>query len=308
MISVVVPAYNEEESLRAFYGVLVSVLPKLDKTNEIIFIDDGSRDRTLNILKGFAGKNKNVKIYSFRQNQGKAEALTYGFQKAKGNYVVTLDADLQDKPKEIAKLLGKAKKENLDVVCGWRKNRKDSKLKILSSKLFNFVVSIFWGLKLHDFNCGLKLYVSEAAKGLNLYGGMHRFIPLLAYEQGFSVSEIEVEHDERKYGISKYGFSKILKDLPDMFTMLFLNKYSKRPLHFFGAVGAIFLFLGVLISIYLTVLHFQGHAISQRPLLILGVLFIISGFQVLFTGFLADLMTNISHGRSKEVLLKYSTK
>jgi glycosyltransferase involved in cell wall biosynthesis len=307
MITAVVPAYNEEESLEAFYKALMPVLSKLDKRNEIIFIDDGSRDNTLNILKTLANKNKHVKIFSFRQNQGKAEALTFGFQKAKGDYIVTLDADLQDKPKEILKLLGKAKKEKLDVICGWRKNRKDSILKILSSRLFNLLVSIFWGLKLHDYNCGLKLYTKPAAKSLNLYGGMHRFIPLLVYEQGFSVSELAVEHDERKYGKSKYGFSKILKDVPDMFTMLFLHKYSKRPLHFFGAVGAIFLFFGILISIYLTFLHFQGHAISGRPLLFLGVLFIISGFQVLFTGFLADLITNLSHNRTKEFSLRYST-
>jgi glycosyltransferase involved in cell wall biosynthesis len=308
MISAVIPAFNEEESLAVFYKTLISVLSKLDKNYEIIFIDDGSRDKTLSILKSFANKNRHIRIFSFRQNQGKAEALTFGFQKAKGRYIVTLDADLQDKPKEILKLLKKAKTENLDVVCGWRRNRKDSAMKVLSSRLFNFLVSIFWGLKLHDYNCGLKLYTKEAAKSLNLYGGMHRFIPLLAYENGFSVSEAVVEHDKRKYGKSKYGFSKILKDLPDMFTMLFLNKYSKRPLHFFGAVGGLFLFFGTAISVYLTVLHFQGYAISKRPLLFLGMLFIISGFQVLFTGFLADLIINLSHSRNKELSLRYSTK
>jgi glycosyltransferase involved in cell wall biosynthesis len=307
MITALIPAYNEEESLDVFYKTLIPYLSKLDKQYEVIFVDDGSEDRTLDILKAFFKKNKNVRVFSFRKNQGKAEALTFGFQKAKGDYIVTLDADLQDKPKEISKLLGKAKKGKFDVVSGWRKNRKDSGAKVLSSRFFNFIVSIFWGLKLHDYNCGLKLYTREAAKSLNLYGGMHRFIPLLAYEQGFSVSEIDVEHDERKYGISKYRFSKILKDLPDMFTMLFLNKYSKRPLHFFGTVGAIFLLLGILISIYLTILHFQGYAISKRPLLFLGMLFIISGFQVLFTGFLADLITNLSHNRSKEFSLRYST-
>jgi glycosyltransferase involved in cell wall biosynthesis len=308
MLSAVIPVFNEEESLKAFYAELVKELDKLDKNYEVIFVDDGSMDRSLAILKEFEKNNKNIRIYSFRKNSGKAEALTLGFQKAKGDFVVTLDADLQDKPQEISKLLRKAKDGMWDVVCGWRKERKDPTAKILSSKLFNFIASVFWGLKLHDYNFGLKLYSQAPAKSLNLYGGMHRFIPLLAHDQGFRVTELAIEHDERKYGKSKYGFSKILKDLPDIFTMLFLNKYSKRPLHFFGAVGGIFLFLGILISIYLTIIHFQGHAIGERPLLFLGVLLIISGFQILFTGFLADLIINVSHKKNNEFFLKYSTK
>jgi glycosyltransferase involved in cell wall biosynthesis len=308
MISLVIPVFNEEESLKAFYKELSSEVAKLETDFEIIFVDDGSTDSTLEILRKIAKVSKQVGIYSFRKNSGKAEALTLGFQKAKGDHIVTLDADLQDKPKEISKLFRKAKEGTWDIVCGWRRERKDSAAKVLSSKVFNFITSIFWGLKLHDYNCGLKLYSKEAAKSLNLYGGMHRFIPLLAHDQGFSVAEVAIEHDERKYGKSKYGFSKILKDLPDMFTMLFLNKYSKRPLHFFGTVGAIFLFFGILISIYLTIIHFQGYAIGEGPLLFLGVLLIISGFQILFTGFLADLIINISYRKNKEFFLRYSTE
>lgn len=307
MTSIVVPLFNEEESLNIFYDELTKEIQKLDKVCEIIFVDDGSTDSSLEILKKIAKTNKQVKVYSFRKNNGKAEALTFGFQKTKGDYVVTLDADLQDKPKEISKLLEKAKEENWDIVCGWRKERKDSVGKVFSSKFFNFIVSIFWGLKLHDYNCGLKLYSKEAAKSLNLYGGMHRFIPLLAYDQGFTVTEVAVEHDKRKYGKSKYGFSKIWKDLPDMFTILFLTKYGRKPLHFFATVGGIFLFFGILILIYLSIIHFQGHAIGRRPLLFLGMLLIISGLQVLFTGFLADLIINISHKQDKEFLLKYSS-
>jgi glycosyltransferase involved in cell wall biosynthesis len=308
MISAVIPVFNEEESLSLFYEELIKEVAKINSSYEIIFVDDGSSDKTLNILKNLANKNKNIRIFSFRKNQGKAEALTFGFKKAKGDYIVTLDADLQDKPKEISILLKKAKAGSWDVVCGWRRERKDSVAKVLSSKLFNFVASVFWGLNLHDYNCGLKLYSLEAAKSLSLYGGMHRFIPLLAHDQGFTVTEAAIEHDERKYGKSKYGFSKILKDLPDMFTMLFLNKYSKRPLHFFGAVGGVFLFLGISISLYLTIIHFQGHAIGERPLLFLGVLLIISGFQILFTGFLADLIINISHKKNTEYFLRYCTE
>jgi hypothetical protein len=170
--------------------------------------------------------------------------------------VTTAPADLQDKPQEISKLYKEAKKGNWDVVSGWRKDRSDPWRKIISSKFFNFLASAFWGLQMRDYNSGLKLYSNEAAKSLHLYGGMHRFIPLLAYDQGFSVTEVAVQHDERKYGVSKYGFFKIIKDLPDMFTMLFLTKYAKRPLHLFGLIGGIFLIAGLGISIYLTILHF----------------------------------------------------
>lgn len=310
MISIVVPLFNEGESLNIFYDELTKEIQKLDKDYEIILIDDGSIDSSLEILKQIAKTDKQVRIFSFRKNQGKAEALTFGFQKAKGDYIVTLDADLQDKPKEIPKLLEKVKK-GYDLVCGWRVNRRDSVLKVLSSKIFNFLVSLLWGLKLHDYNCGLKVYTSEAAKSLHLYGGMHRFIPLLVYDQGFRVTEVAVEHEKRKFGRSKYGFSKLWKDMPDIFTMLFLSKYSKKPLHFFGTVGVTLLMLGVFILGYLAVLWFQGHPIGRRPLLFLGMLLVLSGFQVFFTGFLADFIINMSQRsdqrETEKVLLKYES-
>jgi len=308
MLSLIIPVFNEEESLEAFYKELYSELAKLKIDFEIIFIDDGSIDRSLKILKEIEKKDKNVGIYSFRKNNGKAEALTLGFQKAKGDYVITLDADLQDKPKEISKLLKKTKTGDWDVVSGWRKDRKDSLKKIISSKLFNSMASIFWGLKLHDYNCGLKLYSKNAAKSLNLYGGMHRFIPLLVHDQGFTVTEVAVDHDERKYGKSKYGFSKIWKDLPDIFTMLFLSKYSKRPFHFFGVAGALLVLAGVVILGYLTWLKILGETIGQRPLLFLGILFVISGFQSFFSGFLADLIINVSSKRQRDFNLRYSSE
>lgn len=309
MISVVVPVFNEEESLKPFYKELVSAIKDLDKDYEIIFVDDGSTDHSLDILEDFSAKDKNVKILSFRINQGKAEALTLGFQKAKGDYVLTLDADLQDQPFEIKKLFKKAK-EGWDLVSGWRKNRKDSIFKILSSKVFNFLAYFLWGLKLNDLNCGLKIYTKDAAKSLNLYGGMHRFIPLLLSQNGFKVTEIAVVHQKRKYGHSKYGFSKIFTELPDLFTMIFLSRYSKKPLHFFGTVGLTSLIVGFLILMYLTVLRFQGKAIGDRPLLLLGILLVLTGFQVFFTGFLADLFLHISqkNGNGKENIIKYETK
>ncbi len=257
------------------------------------------------LTKEFAKEKSLVHIYSFRKNQGKAEALTYGFQKTTGKNIVTLDADLQDQPHEIKKLLDK-QREGLDVVCGWRKNRKDKSRMIVISKLFNTVVGKLFGLNLHDYNCGLKVYTHEAAKSLRLYGGMHRFIPLLLFQQGFSVDEIEVEHQPRKFGSSKYGFSKI-KDLPDIFTMLFLTRYSKRPLHFFGPVGGGLFGTGFVIFLYLSTIWFMGASIGRRPLLIFSVLLMLVGVQVFFTGFLAELITSMNHKEQVHFPLKYTT-
>jgi glycosyltransferase involved in cell wall biosynthesis len=310
MISAVIPAFNEQESLEAFYKVLIPSLSKLDNEYEVIFVDDGSTDKTLDILKQFEKKNSNVKVFSFRKNKGKAEALTAGFEKAKGDLIVTLDADLQDRPEEIIRLIEKSK-EGFDLVSGWRKDRKDALKTKLSSKLFNFLMSSFWGVHLHDYNCGLKLYTKDAAKSLNLYGGMHRFIPLLVSEKGFNVTELAVRHEKRKLGKSKYGFSKIFRDIPDMFTILFLTKYAKRPLHFFVIVGGILFSIGFFILLYLSIVHFMGQAIGTRPLLTFGMLLVLAGFQVFFTGFLADLILHISekgNDNAFEKEFKYQTK
>lgn len=305
MISVVLPFFNEKESLPI---LLREILRYIDKKDEIIFVDDGSTDGSLKVTKKLAGESRKIRLYSFRKNHGKAEILTFGFQKAKGNVIITLDADLQDKPSEIPKLLKKLD-EGWDVVCGWRKKRNDPFFKVLSSKLFNFLARVLWGLQLHDYNCGLKAYKKEAAKALNLYGGMHRFIPLLLHDQGFSVTEVAVEHGKRRFGTSKYGFSKLWKDLPDILSMLFLSRYSKRPLHFFALIGGILLVLGFSILFYLTILHFQGYAIGRRPLLIFGMLFVVSGLQVILTGFLADLIINQVYSSKEEnkFNLRYSS-
>lgn len=304
LISVVVPVYNEEESLRHFYQELI--LSINDGEHEIIFVDDGSTDSTLEILKELEKKNKRVRVFSFRRNRGKAEALTFGFQKAKGEKIVTLDADLQDKPDQIS-LLEKKLNSGYDLVSGWRQDRKDNFQHVLFSRIFNSVASWLWGLRLHDYNCGLKIYTAECAKSLRLYGGLHRFIPLLAYQQGFRVTEIPVFHQKRQYGKSKYGFSKVWKDLPDIFTMYFLNKYGKRPMHFFGIIGAFFSLIGLLILIYLYFfIHSQGESITSRPLFFFGIISLLGGFQVLFTGFLADLIINKSYDQSS-TMIKYST-
>lgn len=313
MISVVIPIFNERESLESLYQELTKVLFSLNEVYEIIFVDDGSTDGSLSLLKEIAQKNKHVQIFSLRRNYGKAEALTIGFAEAKGDYIITLDGDLQDKPSEIEKLLEKAR-DGWDLVCGWRKNRKDSVYKIFSSKIFNYMAGKLWGLQLHDYNCGLKVFSKEAAKSLHIYGGLHRFIPVLLHSQGFTVCEEIVSHDYRKYGKSKYGISKLWKDLPDIFTMFFLLKYSNRPFHFFGTMGFVLVAIGFSILGYLSILHFQGETIGRRPLLFFGMLLVLSGFQVFFTGFLADLIINISHKsdmnnrENDNTLLKYTNR
>jgi len=225
---------------------------------------------------------------------------------AKGDYIVTLDADLQDRPEEIKNLLEKLE-EGFDVVSGWRKNRKDSLKTRLSSRLFNSIMSFFWGVHLHDYNCGLKAYTSEAAKSLRLYGGFHRFIPLIAFQEGFTVTEVVVEHDKRRFGKSKYGFSKVWKDLPDIFSMLFLAKYSKRPLHFFGVVGGFILLAGLIMLAYLWWIQLHGVSIGRRPLLIFGELCLLAGAQIFLTGFLADLIINSSSRELTHYPLRFSS-
>ncbi len=295
MISIIVPAFNEEDGLQAFYREITLVLPTLAKEYEIIFIDDGSTDNSLEILKSFHHKNKNIRVFSFKRNRGKADALALGFLAAKGDIIITMDADLQDKPSEIHKFL-KKQKEGAEVVIGWRKERKDKSRMVVISRFFNYLIGVLFGLHLHDIDCGFKLFTKEAIKSLHIYGGLYRFIPLLLHQQGYNVDEVIVEHDTRKFGKSKYGFSKVWKNLPDLFTVIFLIKFGKRPLHFFGTIGIAFLLVGIGILSYLTFIHYVfGERVGTRPILSLGVLLIISGFQTFFTGFLADLMLNLSH-------------
>lgn len=313
MVSVIVPARDEEEGIQAFYDELMRYLPKVSKEYEVIFIDDGSIDKTLAVLKSFTQKNKHIRVFSFKRNRGKADALAYGFSQVKGNVIITMDADLQDKPSQIQKFIDKHN-EGSDVVCGWREKRKDKQKMVFISKFFNYLIGILFGLKLHDIDCGFKLFTRESIQKLNIYGGLYRFIPLLLYQEGYMVDEVVVEHDARNFGHSKYGFSKVWKNLPDLFTMIFLVKYSNRPLHFFGNLGGLFLLIGLLILTELTIEHYFFHvAVGRRPLLLIGSLFVISGFQIFFTGFLADLMINISYSSPGEANnphnfpLKYSS-
>jgi len=292
--SVVVPVLNEEESVEELVSQINKAFDKSKKSFEIIFIDDGSTDKTPDLIKDLQKTNKNISLYSFKKNLGKSPALMLGFKKARGRFIVTMDADLQDDPVNISPLYNELKRGNFDLVTGWRKNRKDKVLKKISSKLFNKVaVRLLFGSHLNDLNSGLKIFRAELAHELNLYGGMHRFIPLIAQELGYRASEKEAVHHARKYGVSKYKFTKIFTDIPDLITIYFITKYNRRPLHFFGKIGAISFLIGLAMLLYLSYLHFAGEAIGDRPLLIFGTLFVIAGIQTIFTGLIADLIVNL---------------
>lgn len=299
--SVVIPILNEEESVPELTQQIHDAFSKLGKKYEIIFIDDGSSDNTLHLLKELARKNNNIRIFSFRKNLGKAVALSLGFQKAQGEYIVTMDADLQDDPQNIERLVVTQQEGDYDLVSGWRKNRRDSLLKKTNSKFFNnMIIPFLFGTNFKDMNSGLKLYKRQLAKEIKIYGGMHRFIPILAHEMGFKVKEVDILHRSRKYGYSKYKSTKILTDIPDLITMYFLVKYTRRPLHFFSKLGGTLLLTGSVMLLYLIVIKLLGHSIGNRPLLIFGVLFVIAGIQTIFTGLLADLMVNFNRNREDE--------
>ena len=303
--SIVIPIYNEQESIRELISNIKRAFSGVKKTYEMIFIDDGSTDKTLSILKNVRTENKDIKIYSFRKNLGKSPALMLGFARSTGKTIVTLDADLQDDPSNIMALYQKLTKNGYDIVTGWRKDRKDNIFKIMSSQIFNKIVSVLFGLKLHDLNSGLKIYKSEAAKDLKIYGGMHRFIPIIAQEMGYKVAEKEILHHPRKYGFSKYKFTKIFTDVPDLITIYFLTKYTRRPLHFFGKIGAFVFTIGFIILLYLSYLRFIGERIGGRPLLLFGVLLILAGMQIIFTGLLADLIVNINSKDNDDFPIKF---
>jgi len=302
-----VPVLNESDSIPELYKTLRHALDSLKKSYEIIFIDDGSTDDSLKLLKTLEKKDKNVRVFAFRRNFGKSYALRVGFQNAIGDVIITLDADLQDDPRSIKPLIKKLHTEDFDMVAGWRKNRQDSTIKKIFSRVFNGLISSLFKLRIHDLNCGLKVYRKEVAQDLKLYGGMHRFIPLLASEMGYRIGEQEVINNKRKYGVSKYKATKVLTDLPDLFTIYFIMKYTHRPLHFFGKVGTVIFSIGIVILLYLTYLRFLGEEIGRRPLLIFGVLLVLAGIQIIFTGLLADLIVQAHSKDEDSIPLKYAT-
>ena len=305
--SVVVPIRNERESIPELVAGIDRAVRTLGSTYEIIFVDDGSTDDTLTKLKALGRAQPYVRVVSFRRNAGKSMALACGFEMASGEFVLTLDADLQDDPVDLPGMFAFLRQEDVDIVSGWRRERRDSLLKVVSSKIFNLVaVRVLFGVSFKDLNGGMKLYRGPVAKDLQLYGGMHRFIPLIATEMGYRVAELPVTHHERKYGTSKYRPTKILTEIPDLLTAFFLIRYTRKPLHFFARAGSLLSATGFAVLLYLSVLWFQGEPIGHRPLLMFGLLLVLVGGQVVFTGLLADLIVNVS-GRRQPFPIRYSS-
>ena len=307
-LSIVIPVYNEDESLGE---LMVSIEQAMTPTNisyEVVFVDDGSTDGTFERLKALADAHGRVRVFSFRRNLGKSPALLCGFHRATGQYILTMDADLQDDPGNFPRMYEQMMSERADIVSGWRKERRDTLVKRASSRIFNrLMVRLLFGCSFNDMNSGLKLYKSEAAKELHLYGGMHRFIPVIATEMGHRVVECPVKHSERRHGASKYSPTKIFTEMPDLLTVFFLIKYTTRPLHFFARIGSALIALGVLCLGYLTILWTQSIPIGTRPLLTFGVLLVVTGGQAVFTGLLADLIVNVGQERRQEFPLKYAS-
>jgi glycosyltransferase involved in cell wall biosynthesis len=289
-LSIIVPAFNEEESIRILYEEIVATLEPENISFEVIFVDDGSSDSTFEEIQRLQPLDNYVIGIQFRRNFGKSIALSTGFQLARGQVIVTMDADLQDDPSEIPRLLEKIS-EGYDVVSGWKRYRLDPLEKRLASKVFNKVVSAVSGLKLKDFNCGLKAYHWKVAKEIRIYGQQHRFIPVIASSKGFRVCEIPVKHHERRFGRSKFGLGRYLHGMLDLLTVKFLTDYGQRPLHFLGTAGMCLFVPGCLLISFVMVMKFGLGQTGNRPSLIAGVFLLGMSFQVFFVGLLAELVT-----------------
>jgi len=300
-LSVVIPLLDEEGSLHELHERLTAVLTEVGRSYEILFVDDGSTDESPAIVQALADADPHVGLLRFRRNFGKSAALDAGFRRARGAVVITMDADLQDDPKEIPRFL-EAIDGGLDLVSGWKAKRHDPLGKTLPSKLFNFVVRRMSGLKLHDFNCGFKAYRREALEDLELYGDLHRYVPVLIDARGFSVGELAVTHHARKHGHSKYGIGRMTRGFFDLLTVQLITRYRRRPLHFFGGMGLLSTLAGVGCLAFLTARKlFWDEAIGHRPLLILGLLLVVVGVQLFCTGLLAEMINHV-HGRRRYLI------
>jgi len=305
-ISIIVPVLNEEGSLDKFYNETTKSLNEYSNW-EIIFIDDGSDDESYNIMRKLADEDNRVSIIQFFKNFGKADALSEGFNQANGDIVITIDADLQDDPAEIPRLVEKIQ-EGWDVVSGWKKDRKDPISKRLPSKLFNMVTRFLTGIKIHDFNCGLKAYRRKVVKSIDIYGGLHRYIPAIAGQKGFSITEIAVNHRPREFGETKYGGNRLFHGFFDLFTMLFTGKYFDRPLHFFGSIGLVFIFISTISEVYpiydkiANGIPFQKHF----ALIVFGAMIFGLGLWFFSIGLLGELLVKASGTSEKKIHSVYS--
>jgi glycosyltransferase involved in cell wall biosynthesis len=291
VISIVIPLHNEERSIALLYDELQAALEPLGHEWEAVFVDDGSVDGSFAALTRLHDANENVRVVRLRRNFGKAAALAAGFGQARGEIVVTIDADLQDDPAEIPRLLVKLD-EGFDLVSGWKTRRRDPLRRRVLSRIFNWVTGRMSGLRLHDMNCGLKAYRAEVVRGMPLYGELHRFIPVLAQYRGFRVAELPVNHRPREHGRSRYGVERYIRGFLDLLTVSFIGRYRHRPLHLFGGLGLILGLFGVAILVYLTVVKALGHAIGERPLLTLGVLLVVVGLQFFSLGLISEMLTS----------------
>ena len=309
-LSLVIPLLNEEESLPELTAWIERVMTEHNYSYEVIYVDDGSTDNSWQVIEDLRAKNPHIKGIKFQRNYGKSAGLSEGFRAASGDVVITMDADLQDSPDEIPELRRMIIEDKFDMVSGWKKVRHDNKLtKNLPSKIFNAAARGMSGIKLHDFNCGLKSYSSRVVKGIEVFGEMHRYVPVLAKWGGFrKIGEKVVEHRARKYGISKFGWTRFINGFLDLMTIVFIGKFGKRPMHFFGLWGTLFFLIGLAFSVYLIVSKFidSSYPITNRPGFYMAMTAIIIGMQLFLAGFIGELITRNSPGRNSYLVEKKS--
>lgn len=307
-VSIIVPVYNEEESLPELCAWIQRVVKENNFSYEVIFVDDGSSDDSWNIIQTLHTHDSNIKGIKFQRNYGKSAALNEGFKSAKGNVVITMDADMQDSPNEIPELRRMIAQEGYDLVSGWKKLRHDPLSKTIPSKFFNWVTAKVSKIKLHDFNCGLKAYRLKVVKSIEVYGEMHRYIPVIAKWAGFKkIGEKVVEHRARKYGTTKFGgLSRFINGFLDLASITFVSKYGKRPMHFFGTWGTICFLIGFIMSIYLIITRLMNSSIglSNRPPFYIALTIMIIGSQLFLTGFVAELISRNAQGRNNYLVEK----
>ncbi len=307
-VSIVIPLYNEEESLPELCDWIVRVVNENNFSYEIIMVDDGSTDDSWNVIENISEKNSNIKGIKFQRNYGKSAALNEGFKAAQGDVVITMDADMQDSPDEIPALRRMIVDDKFDLVSGWKKKRFDNKLtKNLPSKIFNAAARKISHIKLHDFNCGLKAYRKKVVKSIEIYGEMHRNIPVLARWAGFrKIGEKVVEHRPRKYGVTKFGWERFINGFLDLSTLTFVGRFSKRPMHFFGLYGTIFFVFGLCSSLYLIIAKFinADYGLTNKPLFYIALAVMIIGMQLFLTGFIAELVVRNAADRNNYLIEK----
>jgi len=304
-ISVIVPLYNEEESLPELMEWIDRVMQEHGYRYEVIMVDDGSSDRSWTVVRELASKYPQLKGIKFRRNYGKSAALNEGFRHARGRVVITMDADLQDSPDEIPGLYRMIVDEGYDLVSGWKKKRHDPLSKTIPSRFFNKVTQLMSGIKLHDFNCGLKAYRSEVVKAIEVYGEMHRYIPVISKKAGFGrIGEKVVEHRARKYGTTKFGLERFLNGFLDLLSISFISRFGKRPMHFFGAMGTLTFFVGFVILLYLVILKYLQNetGMTERPVFYLGLLTVVIGTQLFLTGFVAELVSRSAADKDRYLI------